>query len=55
MNDEKRDPVTQAMNSLIRQGGRRDPYIERLLERLRKSLQTKKDESHDDKTDHERT
>ena len=57
MNDGKPDPVAKAMNDLIRkmrQGGKPDLQIERLLERLRKSLQAKKDESHDDKTDRDR-
>lgn len=48
---EKPDPVAKAMNDFIRQGGKPDPQIERLLERLCKSLQAEKEKETDEHKD----
>mgnify|MGYP005872709381 CR=1 FL=1 len=49
---EKPDPVAEVMNDFIRQGGKRNPQIERLLERLRKSsLESKRGEKTDEHQD----
>jgi len=51
MNDGEPDPVAKVMNTLIRQGGKPDPQIEYLLERLSKSLQTEKEKETDEHKD----